>query len=134
MTRRQAGAALGRLKGKLTPKQTAALGAAGEDLKCTPEKAHALLSILAARRWKPRDYLLLANRWFVREKARADPEKPASKEWMVVFYEPDAGLQVPMGRRFRTQAAARAFVAACVEDAEKPGGRTVLADRSGELF
>lgn len=125
---------MGRLKGKLTPKQLKCLGDAGEDVNCTPEKAHALLSILAARRWKPRDYLLLANRWFVREKARADPEKPSSKEWVVVFYEPDAGLQVPMGRRFKTQASARAFVAACVEDAEKPGGRTVQADRIGQLF
>lgn len=111
MSRRRAGWWLAKVRGRLTVAQEKALGDAGEAVDCSPEKATALLTILKARGWKPRDYPLVGNRWIVMCRGG---------EWFAAIYDPDVG-RVPIDRPFRTEKAARKFIQKCVEGWEWVG-------------
>jgi hypothetical protein len=108
MSRGQAGAVLGRVRGRPTNKQLEVLGDCGEDVgpAMTADRAAAVLDILKARGWRPRTALLLKKDWRI---------LPTADGYRPVYYDVDVG-RVVLTRLFPTVDAARLFISRVVED------------------
>jgi superfamily II DNA or RNA helicase len=109
MHRKQASAVIDKILRTPSPAQCKALRRNGESDDVHRDKAGALLDVLAARRWKRRDYALSRDRLSL---------KRDGEDWLAVVKDPEVG-SVVLGRRFPSEEKCRAFLANCVE-AEPP--------------